>query len=54
MRAEAREKLAAIRPVNLGQASRISGICPADLAVLLLYLDAPAPSVVQSTQRQQV
>jgi tRNA uridine 5-carboxymethylaminomethyl modification enzyme len=39
LRAEAREKLSRIRPVNLGQASRISGICPADLAVLLIYLD---------------
>jgi tRNA uridine 5-carboxymethylaminomethyl modification enzyme len=41
MRAEAKEKLARIRPANLGQASRISGISPADLAVLLLYLEGP-------------
>jgi tRNA uridine 5-carboxymethylaminomethyl modification enzyme len=39
LRAEAREKLSRIRPVNLGQASRISGINPADLAVLLVYLN---------------
>src|SRR5579884_1914560 len=39
LRAEAREKLSRIRPLNLGQASRISGISPADLAVLLVYLD---------------
>jgi tRNA uridine 5-carboxymethylaminomethyl modification enzyme len=38
LRAEAREKLARIRPSNLGQASRISGISPADLAIVLLYL----------------
>ena len=42
LRHEAREKLARIRPASLGQATRISGICPADLAVLLFYLDAPS------------
>jgi tRNA uridine 5-carboxymethylaminomethyl modification enzyme len=40
LRAEAKEKLARIRPATLGQASRISGINPADLAVLLLYVGA--------------
>jgi tRNA uridine 5-carboxymethylaminomethyl modification enzyme len=39
LRAEAREKLGRIRPATLGQASRISGINPADLAVLALYLE---------------
>jgi tRNA uridine 5-carboxymethylaminomethyl modification enzyme len=38
LRIEAREKLSRIRPASLGQASRISGITPADLAVLLFYL----------------
>jgi tRNA uridine 5-carboxymethylaminomethyl modification enzyme len=38
LRTEAREKLARIRPASIGQASRISGISPADLAVLMLYL----------------
>jgi tRNA uridine 5-carboxymethylaminomethyl modification enzyme len=38
LRAEAKEKLDRIRPANLGQAGRISGICPADLAVLMMYL----------------
>jgi tRNA uridine 5-carboxymethylaminomethyl modification enzyme len=42
LRAEAREKLARIRPASLGQASRISGICPADLAVVMIYLDSRA------------
>jgi tRNA uridine 5-carboxymethylaminomethyl modification enzyme len=41
LRMEAKEKLTRIRPASLGQASRISGISPADLAVLLVYLDAP-------------
>ena len=40
LRAEAREKLARIRPENLAQAGRISGITPADLAVLVLRLDS--------------
>lgn len=39
LRIEAKEKLARVRPANIGQASRISGINPADLAVLLVYLD---------------
>jgi tRNA uridine 5-carboxymethylaminomethyl modification enzyme len=38
MRNEAKEKLGRVRPANLGQASRVSGITPADLAVLLFYL----------------
>jgi tRNA uridine 5-carboxymethylaminomethyl modification enzyme len=38
LRAEAREKLTRVRPVNLGQAGRISGISPADLAIVLIYL----------------
>jgi tRNA uridine 5-carboxymethylaminomethyl modification enzyme len=38
LRAEAKEKLGRIRPASLGQAGRISGICPADLAVLMMYL----------------
>ena len=36
--AEAKEKLNKQRPENLGQASRISGITPADISVLMVYL----------------
>ncbi len=41
LRAEAREKLSRVRPQSIAQASRISGITPADLALLMVYLDRP-------------
>ena len=39
LRLEARQKLEQIRPLNLGQASRISGVSPADVAALMIYLE---------------
>jgi tRNA uridine 5-carboxymethylaminomethyl modification enzyme len=47
LRAEAREHLARVQPRTFGQASRVSGISTADLAVLLLYLEPRPPQLEQ-------
>ena len=47
LRLEARQKLEQIRPLNLGQASRISGVSPADIAALMIHLEKLAPPCTQ-------
>jgi tRNA uridine 5-carboxymethylaminomethyl modification enzyme len=47
LRAEAREKLCRVRPRNLAQASRISGITPADVALLIVHLDGRGKAATQ-------
>jgi tRNA uridine 5-carboxymethylaminomethyl modification enzyme len=56
LRAEAREKLDRVRPISLGQAARISGISPSDIATLLIHLkrregELPAQSVDAATSQ---
>ncbi len=50
LRAEAKEKLGRVRPASLGQAGRISGIGPADLAVVLMYIESPGRLKTQKVQ----
>jgi tRNA uridine 5-carboxymethylaminomethyl modification enzyme len=51
LRFEAKEKLSRVRPTSLGQASRISGITPADLATVLMYLESGIPDEAEETHR---
>ena len=45
LRAEAREKFERVRPISLGQAGRISGISPSDIATLLIHLKRNRPEL---------
>jgi len=51
LRTEAKQKLAKIRPLSLDQAGRISGITPADLALVLAYLQGPSKQKASSEQK---
>jgi tRNA uridine 5-carboxymethylaminomethyl modification enzyme len=48
LRHEARDKLSRIKPRNIGQASRVSGITPSDLAVLTMYVKNPGKTELKS------
>ena len=48
LRREARQKLGKIRPATIGQASRISGVSPSDISILLVWLKRGQPARVES------
>lgn len=52
LRIEARQKLKNLKPLSIGQASRISGVSPADISVLLVYMEQMKISV-SKTEKQQ-
>ena len=53
LRTEARQKLAKIQPATLGQASRISGVSPSDIAILMIWLRNGVPKVSQKSEPEE-
>lgn len=55
LRLEAKQKLEQVRPISIGQASRISGVSPADISMLLVYLEQRNRSHKdESTEKEEV
>lgn len=54
LRIEARQKLEAYRPVSIGQASRISGVSPADISVLLVYMEQYGKKINQGGRKNDI
>ena len=53
LRTEARQKLAKIQPATLGQASRISGVSPSDVGILMIWMKSGPPKGEEREQADQ-
>ena len=53
LRIEAKQKLEQVRPVSMGQASRISGVSPADISMLLVYLEQKNREIAESKKKEE-
>ncbi|MEI9962552.1 MAG: hypothetical protein WDM76_15960 [Limisphaerales bacterium] len=54
LRLEARQKFAKIRPTTIGQAARISGVSPADISILMVWLKRSASICGQKNLAQEI
>ena len=53
LRLEAKQKLEQVRPISMGQASRISGVSPADISMLLVYLEQRNRSIKADSKKEE-
>ena len=53
LRLEAKQKLEQVRPISMGQASRISGVSPADISMLLVYLEQRNRSLKSDSKKEE-